>query len=83
MANHSINLDDATESLVQAAAGDQPVDEFISAAARREAQLRHEAGRELARMADEAEASGSSGLTLDGMDRYLQDIIRRVEAEQA
>lgn len=83
MAEHTITLDDATETLVKTAAGRVSVDQFISDAAKREAQLRIEAGQEIARMVAEAEASGTYEGTLDDIDADMEAVIKRVEAEKA
>lgn len=83
MAEHTITLDDATETLVKTAAGRTSVDQFISDAVKREAQLRIEAGQEVARMVAEAEASGTYEGSLDDIDADMEAVIRRVEAEKA
>ena len=83
MAEHTINLDDATETLVKTAAGCGSVDQFISQAIKREAELRIKAGRELGRMVDEAEASGVYEGTLDDIGADMDAVIRQVETDKA
>lgn len=74
MKNWTAQISDTTAAAVHDVLAGRDVDAFTDEALRREA-LRHEAGRQLAKMIDEAEASGEPiSMTPAELGRRLREV---------